>query len=213
MIFVLISGWHFGETDLTLNRKFLSVIIQLMYGLCIILWLVLGHDREADTILSNLINFNSITYKAWIFLMLYAKLFLSFSGTLILIILIIMLYRRKYNKCQIIKLLTILSCCYIIPLLLAFVIYFVGWHSVVTLQNLHKYLNGNKVENYSLFKLWMKALPFTLLAIFLLLLTEILINYYRPNLNLIPVVFIFISLITLPHIEVMHGLNKSRSVN
>ena len=211
--FILISSWHFGETDLINDKQFVGVAIQLMYGLSIVLWLVLGHHTEANLILASFININSITLKVWLFLTLHEILYLSLSATIILITLITMLFKSAYKKRQVIQLFIILLCSYIIPLLPAFVIYFVGWHSVITFQNLHRYLEGKKLNRNSIFKLWIKALPFTILAIILLFLTKMLINRYLPSYNLVPLVFIFISLITLPHIEVMHGLNKSKNTN
>ncbi|RZK31565.1 MAG: hypothetical protein EOO61_17870, partial [Hymenobacter sp.] len=57
-------------------------------------------------------------------------------------------------------------------------------------------------------KLWLKALPLSLIAIAGLLLTGYLLQQYAPLFQPLPLVFVFLSLITLPHMSSMHQLHK-----
>ena len=45
VLFIIISSWHFGETDIDYNnnKKLLGLILKFFYGLCLLTWLLLSH--------------------------------------------------------------------------------------------------------------------------------------------------------------------------
>jgi hypothetical protein len=96
-----------------------------------------------------------------------------------------------------------------LPLLPAFALYFVGWHSVITLNNIGGFINsGIANKPLSILKLSFKTIPASLMAIGSLLLIGYLFRHYAPVFDPLPLLFVFLSLITLPHMQVMYKLNQ-----
>lgn len=95
------------------------------------------------------------------------------------------------------QLATILIGCYLLPLLNAFALYFAGWHSVITLLNIERFVSNKPaaVTSFSIPKLWLKALPNTLITIVGLLLIEFLLKLYTPLFNPLPLLFVFYPLL------------------
>jgi hypothetical protein len=91
-----------------------------------------------------------------------------------------------------------------LPLLPSFALYFGGWHAVRSFELIFDYLNINgKYTDGSPIKMWVRSLPMSFLAgVFFLVLF-----FYWQQANItwdpLPVIFIFLSVITLPHLDVM----------
>lgn len=211
--FILISCWHFGETDIAArrHRPVTTTVLRMIYGICVVIWLLMAHAAEVGPVLSHLVPANSLLFKSWLHLTEQAHLLLTLSGACILISLTASL-QNNFNlyRCWLgLQLLVILGGGYYLPLLPAFVLYFAGWHAVVTLFNIGRFTNQeNAADQLPLGKLWLKALPFSLIAIAGLAVTGYLLRHYAPLFDPLPLLFVFLSLITLPHMEVMHGLNS-----
>lgn len=212
-LFIIMSCWHFGETDVDATELSIAYasFIRLFYGLSVLAWLLFAHTAEVSNILAKLIPANSSLFRFWVEGMVYSNLILLISGLMIMFSIIITpsIKQNKKNWWLKAELLFILFSCYFLPLLPAFALYFSGWHSVITLYNINEYLEGGfTFQINSLKKIWLKAVPFSLLAISGLVFTGYMLRYYAPLFNPLPLLFVFLSLITLPHLGVMHLLNR-----
>ena len=213
LFFLLISGWHFGETDITALQKLplLTILMRFLYGIFVLGWILLAHQTEVSPILLHLIPTESMFFKQWLLLVNQTFWLIPLSGLMIAIFLTIScLYRNnQYQYKSIFQLIIILLCGYFLPLLPAFALYFAGWHSLVTLLNIKGFISGeNAAADKTLIKIWKSALPFSLIAISGLLTAAYLLPRYAPLFDPLPLLFVFLSLITLPHMQVMHRLNS-----
>jgi Brp/Blh family beta-carotene 15,15'-monooxygenase len=102
---------------------------------------------------------------------------------------------------------------YCLPLLPAFALYFGGWHALCSFGTIHEYVshindNSDANKNNSILKTWSKTLIFTLLAVsFLVFAIWYWLRFYQTW-DALPLLFIFLSLITLPHLNVMNRMSK-----
>ncbi|MGI4751239.1 MAG: Brp/Blh family beta-carotene 15,15'-dioxygenase [Janthinobacterium lividum] len=211
--FLLISCWHFGETDIIAlpQLPLLTVLIRFLYGIFVLGWILLSHQTEVSPVLLHMVNADSLLFKQWLALMAYTSWLVPLAGLLIAAFLIFTSVYHSYpHQYQfIIQLVIILLCGYFLPLLLAFALYFAGWHSLVTLFNIKGFISDkNATADKTLFKIWKSALPFSLIAISGLLIAGYLLPRYAPLFDPLPLLFVFLSLITLPHMQVMHHLNN-----
>ena len=213
LAFLIMSGWHFGETDFQniKNWPLATVLVRLIYGMSVLTWILFAHPTEAGNNIIHLIPANSLLLTGWFAGVAHITILLWGAGILILGTLTANQLNKKTtgNLLLTLQLAVILIGCYLLPLLPAFALYFAGWHSVVTLLNIERFLNAKQAANKSssVLKLWIKVLPNTLITIAALLLIGFLLNLYKPLFNPLPLLFVFLSLITLPHMQVMHRLN------
>ncbi len=214
LAFLLMSSWHFGETDCehTLKRPLFSIFARLLYGISILLWIIFAHAGEAGVTILQLIPATSALHKSWLTGVAHTQLIIVCSAVIIVAVLLTNQLRKrsKFSLQLILQLIVIQSCCYFLPLLPSFALYFVGWHSIITLYNIEEFINTKTAtrKRSSVLGLCLKALPASLIAIGALLLTGFLLSYYGPVFNPLPLLFVFLSLITLPHVQVMHKLNR-----
>ncbi len=215
LFFLLISCWHFGETDIgpILRLPVLTVMFRMLYGISVLIWVLLAHQAEVSAVLRHLISPAGPLYRQWIVGAVQAYWLIPASGICIITLLLIDVFMNRvdyYRYLLALQLVVILLCGYRIPVLPAFALYFAGWHSLITLYNIKGFITGgNAAGNKPLLMVWLKALPFSLIAIAGLLATGYLLRHYAPLFDPVPLLFVFLSLITLPHMEVMHKLNRS----
>jgi hypothetical protein len=89
-------------------------------------------------------------------------------------------------------------------LLIGFILYFSGWHSVSAILHVHQ-----AVFNRSGFKkMFTQALPFTIAAVLFLFIIGWLSNGTWLSNHAIPALFVLLSILTLPHMTEMHQLYK-----
>ncbi|RYY19891.1 MAG: hypothetical protein EOP41_09435 [Sphingobacteriaceae bacterium] len=211
-LFILMSCWHFGETDIILPGMptAYTSLIRIFYGLSVLAWLLFAHTTEVSSVLTRLVPADGLVFRFWVKGIIYSNLMLIVSGLIIglTVILTTSGAQSKTNSWFKVKLLLILICCYFLPLLPAFALYFSGWHSMVTLYNINEYLEGEvSFQVRPLKKIWIRAVPFSVIALSSLAITGYLLRSYAPLFNPLPLLFVFLSLITLPHLGVMHLLN------
>jgi beta-carotene 15,15'-dioxygenase len=218
LFFIVISAWHFGETDIDkAPSKPLWNITRFIFGGFTLLWILLFHAQETTPILERISQNNSFVMYIWskaveftiaiitIFLLLFTAFFyLSFKKDKI-----------KIDKNRFLRLSFILILTYFLPLSPAFSLYFGGWHALCSFKTIHDYLlkNRENSENqppiYSAIKVWTKTLFFTFLAFVSLAFGVWYWLHFLQTWDPLPLLFIFLSLITLPHLNVMHGMNKA----
>lgn len=212
ILFFVISGWHFGETDLQYiagKHKMLDWFMATTYGLLVLAVLLLNHIEETaeilsyfpspgwDTSLLKLENMTKILLQSSLgvlFLSLFIFHFIFYKGKIIsylyisvsLIILVLLLIE--------------------LPLLVGFTVYFSWWHSLRTLHRIARFLETQTAQIISFRQLAVQAIPFSLMA-FLGIAGLVWWGGYSSQMSLVLVgLFIGIALLTAPHLEVMGKL-------
>lgn len=218
-IFLLISAWHFGETDIEKAPDTrLWNTTRFISGSLVIAWILLGHINETQPILERISQNNGHVMAIWAFMTRHIQgtlsvLFLAFISAFGVA------YSRqalRFDKFRLCRLLILLVITHYLPLLPAFALYFCGWHSLCAFKTIQDYLTDthiNKRQNYdvlkSAFSIWSKTLLFTCIAFFALGFSTWYWLHYLNTWDPLPLLFIFLSLVTLPHLTVMHDMNKA----
>lgn len=202
LIFLLISAFHFGETDLCeQDHRPLTLILSFLYGTGLLFFLLISHLDEVIPILTSIPQFN----------IPYAIRELADGPQPILLILTFIqltviwaLQGSGKNKIILtIRTLIMLGLIYVLPLLLAFTFYFGSWHSIRSLSMIRNHLNQTALQPLTLLGWWKKSLPLTLLALFMMTILIILLNaVYGWSVTLIAL-FIGVAILTAPHLTVM----------
>lgn len=204
-IFLLLSAWHFGESDLqpAPSHPFWR-LSQILLGALILFFILMRAPALTAEVIGSITLQHPATLGLWQWLSEHASL--TF-GLLILMILASGIAAQikapvKFRAGQWLYWLLLLSVIYFLPVLPAFALYFGGWHALNTFGQMADFLG----KDHSVWSLWKAAFPFTLAAaIGSLVLGAIwLISFSEAD--PIPVLFIFIAVITLPHLLVMHRM-------
>jgi Brp/Blh family beta-carotene 15,15'-monooxygenase len=210
LIFLIISAWHFGETDLEKAPK--NVLIwsftRLVYGFYILSFILLTHIEEVRPIVNKMVENQKNVINIWNFIESNVKQILYLLGLSFTTIFIVAQseYPIKFDKIRLFRLILILILSAYLPLLPAFALYFGGWHALCAFDNIHDYLK-NAYPDLSFKLVYLKSLPLTFISIFFLCGFLYYINVYTQNFDPFPILFIFISLITLPHLMIAHQMN------
>jgi beta-carotene 15,15'-dioxygenase len=212
IIFLLMSAWHFGETDLEnvpQNVKIWS-FTRLIYGFYILAFILLTHIQEVSPIVEKMIDPQSKTMVMWEFIQRNVKQILYLLGLSLSTIFIVAQseYFIKFDKIRLIRLVLILFLSIYLPLLPAFALYFGGWHALCAFDTIHGYLQKDH-PSLTFKSVYLKALPFTIIALIFLLMFLLYCQYYTLAYNPLPILFIFISLITLPHLVISYQMNNN----
>jgi len=195
-VFLLVSGWHFGETDARRFKSF-GPVSAFIRGMCMLTFILTSHPQEFKWYLDLFgISYGDLTDKD--FMITAGISFLAyFSAGLSLI--------RYKGGLFVYQAGTVLLTAYL-PLLLAFGVYFIFIHSVSAWRDLR---TGLSLSNPTLIR---KAVPFSLLAFVFI---GCFIWFYRvsgsPQAYLASF-FIALSAISTPHILYMSGFYRSAEV-
>lgn len=201
LFFLLLSAWHFGETDLASSLKknnLISASAKILYGTGILGWILLVHPMQTLSYLQDLspaFGHASFIGKK---LLSWHLAILVFCGSITLLIAAICSIRKK--DFILIKTALLLLITYFLPLLAAFAFYFGLWHSVHALMHIKNHLKINWQ------KLFILAMPLSLISIVGLIFFLLLVQHL--HLNLVLLTFIFISALTLPHARVMSNMYR-----
>jgi len=187
LIFIAISVFHFGDMeDLSpINQK--NTLLQLArtvsLGTGILSFILVSHWPEVTGIISSM----------------GVPIVKNLSPAFLLVSLIFLLLGfEKKNFHPFLNTFFTLAAGYFLPLIPAFICYFSCCHAVYSFKGMQNRLELNFLELYK------KLLPFTMGALFIGLAYIILIF---KDLKIYPI-FIFLSLLTLPHFVLMHKLIK-----
>ncbi len=210
ILFLLISAYHFGQSQLIDALKSINLLKQLLF----FIWGV--------SILSSLVNLNlqeitqvmSIYPDMEIFVtsldpFFINKIHIASSAATILILIFYHYTKRISNNRMFVEIYTlaILNVCFLIlPVLLGFTFYFIFLHSLKVLQDEFEYFSS--FEKIKLIDFVKKLLPNTFISI--LGTSLIFLGIYLEFLNLSYgfALIILISSITFPHLFVMEKFYK-----
>jgi beta-carotene 15,15'-dioxygenase len=217
-IFIIFSIFHFGETDM---NKFIKpnkngVLVYFTYGSFILSVLLLSHLSEIKNSLPQVDIFLKEN-NVFNFLNLNSNYIVGIS-CLLFIAVILWQYKIKNIEMIPFKHVILFTCLLFVlkylPLTLAFTFYFALWHSILSVRNIFNYFKGfNNSKNFTI--ICNKSVLFSLLALGGIFVLYYILKIYMPNMNLLFALLIMLSVLTLPHLTVMHGMykNYSKSIN
>ncbi|MBO0936109.1 Brp/Blh family beta-carotene 15,15'-dioxygenase [Fibrella sp. HMF5335] len=211
LIFLLISAWHFGETDIEHVPLTLPwTVVRFGWGYWVLSFLLLTHPTDVTPILARLTQGSPAPMQVWAWCVAHTALWLG--GGLAAIAGLFGLAQQT-RRClvdgrRLVRLGCLLLLTWPLPLLVAFALYFGGWHALSSFQTIYHYLKNRPQNPLSARQVWFRSLPFTAIALLGLLLTGSWWYLYAQTWDPLPLLFLFLSLITLPHLNVMHGMNS-----
>lgn len=203
ILFILVSGFHFGEEHwdkLIVTKGNGHYLFYTAYGLLILFLIFYLNSEETTEIISAITGFTPDKFYYLIGLILFAILsILSF-------IVAIAQMNTTSTILQEIVHLTILAIVFkMATLLLSFALYFVVWHAIPSMRSQIIYLYGNTTQK-SIVRYLKSSLAYWLLAI-----TSISIFYYFVGDNTYlfnAIFFAFLAAITFPHVWVINSLRR-----
>jgi Brp/Blh family beta-carotene 15,15'-monooxygenase len=209
-IFVLLSAYHFGETDLQefSPHPWLKHFSILCYGLATLTALLFAHYSELITLIPD-IDSQVSRYSLLVWLKEnYLIVYFILMGTS----LFSLVQEKNIDRGKIVSLL-ILSIpqllIFILPFLAGFTYYFGIWHSLLSIATIQK--NTNTTGWSQISKLInTQTVSFALLALIIMGLLYWLISSFFNYDNQLLIFFIGLSILAIPHMQLMHQLLTRR---
>jgi Brp/Blh family beta-carotene 15,15'-monooxygenase len=195
-LFLGLSVWHFGQSDLSPYHPQRGAALLFVTRSSAVLAMILGfHLDETQAILASVIDISILNP--------YAQ-FMAI-GAWGLHVLTLLIYRPHPMPKALLDITWLGIISYFLPLLMAFSVYFGLWHSVNHLHELRAYLRYD-----SWFPLVRDGLVFTLLAIIFLIALIVQIPDLTDPSDAVLFSFIGISLMTLPHMLLVDRMMQAR---
>lgn len=209
LLFILISGYHFGEqhwqNELMGDTKKINLLFHLFYGLLILNLLFIFHINEVQRIISDISKINITTDTIFIFF------YFSLIGFLILCLI-------KYSKSKEIKKTVIQEVLFLFvfaiifktsTLIWGFTIYFILWHSIPSIIDQINFLYGSiSFENFK--KYFKSAFYYWIISLVGILLLYLI---FRNEYFFDALFFSFLAAITFPHVWVIVNMFKTKKPN
>ena len=197
-VFLIISCYHFGETQVIGYNPTDNKILNFVIGANILLSLFLNNIVELQEILYILPQFASLDLSAF-----DSVFFLLISVAILMLSIVNFEIKRKVPLYAEITILYMVF--FHTDLLTSFALYFGFCHSLPMLM-----LEFKEFKTDSFMKFYLKTLPFTILSIIFGFLLYQFNNDLLTSDNLILFVFIIISSLTLPHVFIMKDFVKDK---
>jgi len=198
LVFLIISCYHFGETQVIGYNTTDNKILNFVIGANILLSLFLNNIVELQEILYILPQFASLDLSAF-----DSVFFLLISVAILMLSIVNFEIKRKVPLYAEITILYMVF--FHTDLLTSFALYFGFCHSLPMLM-----LEFKEFKTDSFMKFYLKTLPFTILSIIFGFLLYQFNNDLLTSDNLILFVFIIISSLTLPHVFIMKDFVKDK---
>jgi hypothetical protein len=97
-----------------------------------------------------------------------------------------------------------------LPLLPSFALYFGGWHAIRSFEMIFTYLKSQQYnQQMNAIGMWRRTMPMTIMAGLFFVVASYVWSYAGISSDPLPVIFIFLSVITLPHLDVMNQMIKN----
>ena len=197
-VFLIISCYHFGETQVIGYNSTDNKILNFVIGANILLSLFLNNIVELQDILYIIPQFAKLDLSAF-----DSVFFLLISVGILMLSIVNFKIKRKVPLYAEITILYMVF--FHTDLLTSFALYFGFCHSLPMLMLEFKEF---KTENF--IKFYLKTIPFTILSIFFGFILYQFNNDLLTSDNLILFVFIVISSLTLPHVFIMKDFVKDK---
>ena len=202
--FIIVSIYHFGEQHLEAipitrslknNYRFISIV---SHGIILFTIIFMNNINTVNNVfLSFKINFlNSSTLN--IILITVSIVYIS--------TLVINKYLTSFIFSEILFFVLFYFLSLSSTLILCFSVYFIFFHSILSIKDQVKYIYGSNNSN-SLNIYLLNSMPYFILAIIFLILFY---NYTEiDNSDLLPIIFTFLAAITFPHVIVIEKMYRS----
>lgn len=210
LIFLLISIYHFGQADM---EEYLAegtskpLFWHTIRGLYIILLIIFSDTSVTYPILEQAMN---ITEESLLLLIsdntivIYFSLFIYFTIT----VFGFMIGVFSKNLLYIADTITLLALFYFAGPLIGFALYFAIWHSAGHINEMREFFR-TKNKTLSIFKFYKLSFPFTLISVIGLLVLVYIQNAFGVQDMFLTLMFILISVLTLPHMLIVHKMYSS----
>lgn len=208
IVFVLFSGYHFGEQHFiskTIQASFKISALYFTYGTFILFLLFSSNYIATAEIIKNIIGY-SVPISVF-------EIGLLISGVTTLVFSIMLIWKKEL-KINPIKELFFLVIFFVVfktaSLLWGFTIYFILWHSIPSLYDQIFFLHGH-INKRSFRSFVLTSLPYWLISVAGLL---FLLFIFRDNFEKsLAFFFSFLAAITFPHVLVIKKLNQNQNQN
>jgi Brp/Blh family beta-carotene 15,15'-monooxygenase len=205
ILFFVISFHHFGQSNF--ENDSINYLPSWLWGIWVLVFPVLLHWNEAVAIFRQMLSSNSLfTPSSFVDQSAIAGFNWPLSAMIalgVLYLLSLVVYERQNSIHYIIQFVLITVWYLITPLLFGFIIFFCLWHALQSMR--HQAIYFKQSAGGTLLEFLKAMLPFSLLA----LLSFGVYVYFRGF--QIAEAFILLSMITLPHVLVMHRLYHKTS--
>lgn len=212
LAFILISVYHFGQSNWNFIKMDNQIIKSLMYCLSgsfvLLIPLCIHHDLTFDVIK----GITGITV-----LSVNNELILSLPRALFILNIWALFYfyskewlSKKALLLQVSNLILLMFAFYSLPLILGFTVYFVFWHSFGSMIDQLDFIKRKEVS-FTWLQYFKNALPTTIIAILFIISCVGLNIHFELGFTLVQIFFVILSLFTLPHIlliEQIYGNEK-----
>jgi Brp/Blh family beta-carotene 15,15'-monooxygenase len=210
-IFILLSAYHFGESDLQRigTSTFLGKIVLFNYGLSVLGVIFLPNIPElldsirpmvSSTLLLQILNQIDVHHR-----IILNVILLIFAGSTLLYFL---KNKHAFRQCRQELMLNILllPILYVLPMLLSFSFYFLLWHSVFSMKTILQYLlKNNDLGRRSVAKEILGNSAIALLGIGIF---SIIASLGKQHYNLVIYAVFGLAVLTAAHMQVMHQMYK-----
>ena len=202
--FIIVSIYHFGEQHLEAipitrslknNSRFISIV---SHGIILFTIIFMNNTNTVNNVfLSFKINFlNSSTL----------NIILITASIIYISTLVINKYLTSFIFSEILFFVLFYFLSLSSTLILCFSVYFIFFHSILSIKDQVKYIYGSNDSN-SLKRYLLNSMPYFILAIIFLILFY---NYTEiDNSDLLPIIFTFLAAITFPHVIVIEKMYRS----
>jgi Brp/Blh family beta-carotene 15,15'-monooxygenase len=198
LLFIIVSGYHFGEQhwqSFIPERNLIIKLFELIYGLFILNLLLFFNSKEVSKIISEITHttIETTTYSETLIII----------GILLIVLTYIIAKRNNNFKENIVEqLFYLIILCVIFKsssLIWGFTIYFIFWHSIPSLNDQIVFLYGN--YSFSNFKKYLKtAFLYWLISLFGII---VLYLVAKDIVVFDALFFSFLASITFPHVFVI----------
>jgi len=211
VLFLLISAWHFGETDIeNAPAGTYWSLTRFVAGGLVLAFILLTHAAETTPILARIVQNHELTLQFWHGAVSQTGAVLHGWAMLTAVLVVLSLAEQPIaiNGWRLARLFLVLLMTYFLPLLPAFMLYFGGWHALSSFGTIRSYLHQPGYSLQSVWKLWCQSMPLTIVAFAFFGVSTGIWYTFAPDFDPLPALFILLSTITLPHIQIMHRLNN-----
>ena len=216
IIFISLTAYHFGEIDWIGKAE--NKLHQLMYFMLGLSWILFLLSKNIAGAIDIFILLGQSKIEANKFFE-FAKIIFPITQASLIIIHIILFFSWRYFFTKPINFFYAviqIGCLNIInlalPLWLCFAFYFGIWHSILSFDKIRLEFNiNNSFTGWS--KLLLLAIPYSVVAWVGI---GLFIKYTLPNMDMqhvLPLLFIGIAVLALPHLQVFTKLKLKETIN
>jgi len=202
--FVLVSIYHFGEQHWEVKVSNANIInVKRIYPIILhgLIFFVIVFMNNINIVNDVLLDFNTISLNY-----IYLRIFLIVLFLIYMLLFLSSNSMRSYFTDELVFFILFFILTLNSSLIFGFSIYFIFFHSVLSIKDQVKYIYGDDNLEY-IKKYLISALPYFILAILFLIGFYLFIDF--ESLDILPIMFTFLAAITFPHVIVIEKMYSS----